>query len=102
MSDSVSKVNLYNSIKSDPRVRGVIWILTSPILIAFGIKAVLRHTLDDIGWLIAPVWGFILALWLYRLHQAFQDQKYQTAVTRVQEGSSLETIRKQGKTEDGE
>ena len=102
MSDSVSKMNLYNSIKSDPQARAVIWILTSLIWIAFGIKAVLRHKLDDIGWLIATVWGFILMLWLYRLHQAFQDQKYQTAVTRVQEGNSLETIRKQGKTQDGE
>jgi len=102
MSDSLSKVNLYNAIKADPRARAGIWVLTSLIGIAGGIKAILRHKLDDIGWLIAPVWGFALVIWLYRLHQAFQDQKYQTAVTMFQEESSFETMRKQGKTEDGE
>jgi len=82
MSELFSVVNVYKSARTDPRARAIIWILTSLIWIAVGIKAILRHKLDDIGWLIAPAWGFCLMIWLCRLYQACQDRKHQEAARK--------------------
>ncbi len=68
---------MFESIDADPRRQAGIrkqagtWILVSVIWIGVGTRAILRHKLDDMGWLITGSWAFVLIIWLARLYRAF-------------------------------
>ena len=67
---------MFESTKADPRKHAEIrrqaamWILVAIIWICVGTRAILRHKLDDIGWLIVGSWSFALIAWLFRLYRA--------------------------------